>query len=391
MWDADFNNVDAAFVGQLIADSVAEEKHIEYKSKLPEESDKAKREFLQDATSFANSEGGLIFYGIAAKAGRPVEACGVDTEDTDAAILRLESILRDGVRPRLPTVRCKPISIEGRNVVVMQVPRSWQAPHMVAHRSTPDTRFWSRSSNGKQTLDVEELRSAFLMSENRAKRIEDFRNERLWRIADRATEVAVRPGPASVLHVLPEGMTDRALTIDMQEFEDKSRVLNELLPYTCQHSHYCLNGYILYGGVSGNGEAGRYLQVFRSGALEFVQVFDPYDMKESKRLPGDAMERILEENLGLGLSFLRAKGVPPPAIVSYALLGVSGLRFGHSRIRRTEDDPDLPFRRDVLVVADVKVDDFNSKAREAAEPVLAALWNAAGYPYRRPRADSRGQ
>jgi hypothetical protein len=387
MWDTDFSRVDEEYVGQLIENGVMEHKHIEYKSELPGESPEAKKEFLQDATSLANSEGGFLFYGIAAKAGRPVEACGIDTEDTDAAILRLENMLRDGVTPRVPGVRCKALRVGGRYVVVMRVPRSWQSPHMVAHRSAQNTRFYSRSSNGKYALDVEELRSAFLMAESKFKRIEDFRNERLWRISDRVTEVPVERGPTSVLHMLPAAMTDPVFAINMQEFEDKSDVLNKILRYPCQHSHYCLNGYILYGGMNGDGEAGRYLQVFRSGALEFVRVYDAYDMLESKRLPGDSMERSLAEDLDLGLTFLHARGVPPPAFVSYALLGAAGLRFGHTRIHRSEDDPDPPFRRDTLVVADVREDDYSIGRLHAIQPILAALWNAAGYSYQRPRAD----
>ena len=42
----------------------AERRTLEYKQELPLESDEAKREFLSDIASFANSGGGDILYGI---------------------------------------------------------------------------------------------------------------------------------------------------------------------------------------------------------------------------------------------------------------------------------------------------------------------------------------
>ncbi len=48
----------------LISDGVAEGRSIDYKRELPGNSDGDKKEFLADASSFANTEGGDLVFGM---------------------------------------------------------------------------------------------------------------------------------------------------------------------------------------------------------------------------------------------------------------------------------------------------------------------------------------
>lgn len=59
----------------LIDNKVIEGKTIEYKREMPNNSDPAKKEFLADVTSFANSSGGDLIFGIEQdnQTGMPVE------------------------------------------------------------------------------------------------------------------------------------------------------------------------------------------------------------------------------------------------------------------------------------------------------------------------------
>jgi hypothetical protein len=71
----------------------AEDKHIEYKQELPGKDDKAKAEFLKDATAFANTDGGDIIYGMAEVKGTASKFFPVENRAIDDAKNQLHQIL----------------------------------------------------------------------------------------------------------------------------------------------------------------------------------------------------------------------------------------------------------------------------------------------------------
>src|SRR5271165_1603151 len=79
---------------------VEEGKTIEYKRELPGAKDEEKREFLADVSSFANTEGGDILYGVDEDQGIITDIVCVSSPDFDAEKLRLENLIRDGISPR---------------------------------------------------------------------------------------------------------------------------------------------------------------------------------------------------------------------------------------------------------------------------------------------------
>src|SRR6266516_2606956 len=93
----------------LIALQDSEAKSIEYKAKFPNFNvpppgrSEALKEFLADVSSFANAAGGDLIYGIRADKGIPKEACGsgIQLADADGAILQLEELIRNHIRPRI--------------------------------------------------------------------------------------------------------------------------------------------------------------------------------------------------------------------------------------------------------------------------------------------------
>jgi predicted HTH transcriptional regulator len=92
---------------KLIADAVAERAVIEYKAQLPGNSDADKKEFLADVSSFANSFGGHLLYGMKEAAGLPTDLSGVEVPDTNSEKLRLENVIRTGLAPRIPGVQIR--------------------------------------------------------------------------------------------------------------------------------------------------------------------------------------------------------------------------------------------------------------------------------------------
>ena len=120
----------------------SESKYIEYKRSLPGKTDVAKREFLYDASSFANTEGGYLVFGIEEADGRATRLTGLPEIDPDREILRLEQMLRGGVRPPL-TVETAAVPLDGRSVaIVMRIAKSWNPPHQVTFQKA--ARFYAR-------------------------------------------------------------------------------------------------------------------------------------------------------------------------------------------------------------------------------------------------------
>jgi predicted HTH transcriptional regulator len=137
-----------AVLQNLIAAQVPEGKTIDYKADLPGGSDGAKKDFLADLCSFANAAGGHLVFGMAEADGLPVNLDGLNG-DIDQAMLRLESMARDGVRPPIPGLEFARVALaNGKSALVANIPKSWNPPHQVILQK--DFRFFARGSAGKQ-------------------------------------------------------------------------------------------------------------------------------------------------------------------------------------------------------------------------------------------------
>src|SRR5687768_1280670 len=117
----------------LISNKVREDKRIEFKVCLPGNSDKEKREFLADVSSFANASGGDLIFGMKAQSGVASQLVGLQLASVDAEILRLENILRDSLDPRIPNIKLRGIDLTSGAALVIRIARSWIPPHRVKH------------------------------------------------------------------------------------------------------------------------------------------------------------------------------------------------------------------------------------------------------------------
>jgi schlafen family protein len=201
---------------RLVDSSVAEQKTIEYKSALPGDADDEKKKFLANVSSFANASGGHLIFGIEAKDGVPTNLNGLEVPSADKAVLRLDDMVRAGIRARIPGHNTQPVTLSnGRIAIVMRIPHSWNAPHMVTYKDW--SRFYARNSNGKYLLDVGEIRAAFLRSETTADRIRRFRTDRLTRIiaGEFPTRAPLADAPKLILHIAPLGAFDAGISVDV--------------------------------------------------------------------------------------------------------------------------------------------------------------------------------
>ena len=105
-----------------------------------------------------------MIYSVRATDGVPEEVRGLEVVNPDGEVLRLKEMARTGIRPRIPGLLIRAINVKtDRVAIVLRIPKSWAGPHQVTFNG--EYRFYSRASNGKYTLDVDELRSLFVVSE----------------------------------------------------------------------------------------------------------------------------------------------------------------------------------------------------------------------------------
>jgi len=178
----------------LIADKEPEGKTLDYKRDLVPIGDKEKKEFRYDVSSFANTQGGHLVFGMEEENGAPIKLVGLAGIDPDQEILLLEQMLRDGIRPPIIGVQSVPVPLSGGSVaIVIRIPKSWNPPHQVTYQNA--FRFYGRNTNGKYQLDVDELRSVFSLSASAAERLKLFRIERIAKIVAGDTPFPWRTAP----------------------------------------------------------------------------------------------------------------------------------------------------------------------------------------------------
>jgi hypothetical protein len=363
----------------LIMDEVVESRRLEFKQSVGG-GDEARREFLADVSSLANAAGGDMFVGIAETDGVATSLVGIDSGAVDAEIQRLENMLRDGIDPRIAGIAFRSIAIDGgkRAVLVIRVPRSWAAPHMVTFKGL--SRFYSRNSSGKYQLDVAELRAAFVASESARSAVRSFRVERLARIVEGETPVPLLEAPKVVLHVIPLTVAEPGTSVDLTPLHNGRHHAFRPIRPTARGWNWRVNfdGVVCYEPGANDEPPWSYVQVFRSGAFEAV---DPFLLRarpqNEHQIPSTALERELISGLTQAIALVRDLGVTVPVVSAVSLLGVRGFTMAMDPRRFTSGET---IDRDDLIVPEALIEDLERPAVELMRPQLDAIWNAAGYP-----------
>lgn len=113
----------------IIDRGLTESIHLEFKRSDALTSDKSSKEISKDVSSFANSDGGVIIYGIAEEDHKPTKLDG-GVEHDKWSKERIEDIIQSNVAPRLKGLRISQVQLTAeRSAYVVSVPRSERGPH----------------------------------------------------------------------------------------------------------------------------------------------------------------------------------------------------------------------------------------------------------------------
>jgi len=299
----------ATHLQDLIANGVSERAKLEYKGALPGDTTQEKREFLKDVSSFANASGGHIIYGIRERGGIPTEVCGLGTIDAGAAISRMENMIRDGIRPRIAGVSIGQVELAPPQSValIIRVSPSWVKPHMVVFQDT--SKFYSRNSNGTYSLDVDQLRAAFTLSDRASEMVRNFRLERIDTIRDKRLPVPLDEGPKMILHILPLSGIASNKVFDLSQCERDQDIVRRFPPETSR-LWYDLEGVLFYSPQFQN-RATALIQIFRNGAVELADRIPSNADAQGAVFETDLEQKTVEATSQL-ISIQGRLGVEPP-------------------------------------------------------------------------------
>jgi len=364
------DQITEADLNELVSAGVEERKTIDYKQQIQDLNDAGRRELLADVSSFANTDGGDLIFGVTESAGVPTSISGVRIANTDNEILRFDSIIRTGLSPRIRHSTRAVTLANGLCVFIIRVEQSWYGPHRVVFKG--DSRFYGRTTNGKYELDVTDLRNAFLFTNTVTEKIATFRSERVIALENGRTLAPLADGPKLVLHCIALESFGAKPQYDVLE-------LDSIQPMYLRD----LSGWGLRINFEGriciaSGEPScAYTQVYRNGVIEAVRVGVLNSSGRPGFIPSLSYEEAIVTYLPQCFQIMRTLGCNPPILVGISLIGVRGLRLSVDELRMGLS---APIDRDVLMLPEIVVEDLSTPAPPLLKPILDLVWNACGFP-----------
>ncbi len=217
------------------------------------------------------------------------------------------------------------------------------------------------------------MRGLFLRSDQQAKRVRDFRTERLGKILAGEAPHRLVPGVLLVGHFVPTQAVLGAVDIDpIQYMEDRTL---PLMRGAVQGGRVNADGALVVRNPAAAGTHG-YSQLFRNGFFETVQVF-VFEAGEKATLGCVSYEEAL---IAL-LDRLRAEylhlGIGTEMTCMLSILDAEHLELGIQRFRGEFEDHQGYFDRSTLVLPDVLLP-VERTSSQALKPVFDLVWQSAG-------------
>ena len=366
--------IDLDDLKQLQSNAVSEGKTIEYKQKLPTNSDGDRKEFLADISSFANASGGDLIFGITEESGSPKSIDGVEVGNVDEEIRKYENIIRDGIEPRI-VFAMRAVNVSGQKFAfIFRIDKSWTGPHRVIYKG--HDKFYSRNSAGKYALDTNELKIAFNLSQTLTEQITKFKTERISQLFSDNLPLPFYDGGKIVLHLIPLESFSPNYSIDLKLIINDPAKLKPI--YTSGWGpRINLEGVLSYAG--GRSEKSHsYVQLYRNGIIEAVEGLILHSGREKKIIPSLTYELGLLRSLAAFLNLLRELGVNMPIVIFLTLIGAKDWEMGVDRMKYWGDEY-YKIDRDILQLPETIISSYDTEQKDILRPMFDLIWNACGY------------
>lgn len=382
MWTATLQELISADIERLITEEEEEAVSLEFKQQLPQGGDEDRREFLYDVAAIANAAGGYLVFGIAEKRdfqGKPTGVAGaiasLDSANLPSDLARLENMIRDGIAPRLSGVVSKAIDCPQGTVLVLSIPRSWNAPHMVTFKQA--NKFYGRVTSGKYPMSIDEIRRAFSLGTEFSEAIGVWRNRRQERIRQNKGPHELQQGPTMTFHIVPASAFAQPSLSSTWLIKQQRRLEMHCPSVEFSGSgRYNGDGFLKWVDMNGGPTTG-YTQVFRNGIIEYVTAGFSWGSNGAPGVATDVFTVSLEKELISGyrdaVKTYEELQITAPLYAAVSVSGLSGRRMYVGRYSYRA----LPVMRDDQIESpDLLIDQENPLA--TLKIFADLLWQAGG-------------
>lgn len=365
-----FEEITFEDIQALFDNEVAESRTLEYKSILPHDGESEKVPFLAGVCALANTDGGDIIFGIEDEKGIPIELKGVNIQDQDKEILRLENSIRNGIEPRLMQIHSRFVeSPDHKRFLVLRIGKSWNSPHRVSHNS----KFYKRNSAGKYSMDISEIRTSFLLSEQISDRIHGFRDKRINKLKNHIDlPTAIFPGPKIVLHLVPLRAFTENFSYPIEDELRYSRFLTVIGSHDW-NMRYNLDGILHYTQLGE--QSFSYTQFFRTGIIEAVASLNSRNNDEGKYISKGYEGEIIKGIISY-IKLYKELEAEPPIYFFISLIDVKDYKlYVDSSAWQSGQQLD----REDIILPEGLIESLDIDPAKILQPFFNMVWNAFGF------------
>lgn len=378
MFNKNIDEITAKDLEDLIENGVMEGKTIEYKKELNCSKDSDKKEFLADVSSFANAVGGYLIFGIEEdrETGLPKSLCGLKVDNIDEEIRKIESIIRGGISPKLPKLETKYIELDNNNIVlIIKVGRSWLSPHRIVFKGWD--KFFSRNTNSKYSLDVEELRTAFNLSSTITDKIKLFVQERISKLNINETPIPYKSDVKLIMHLIPFESFANSNLLHVRDFEKEVRKLKPIYSGGWNHK-INFDGHLLYN-FGEERVSSSFVQCYKNGIVEYVNSSMLLSFNSTEKIiPSVLYEQELIETLDSTLKYLQNINMECPIFLFLSFVNIKDYEMAVDRTKFWFGRSKYTMDRDMLITPELIINNYNIDTKTILKPVFDSIWNACG-------------
>lgn len=358
---------------RLIVDRVQERDTVEYKRDMYGNSRDDKREMLKDIVSMANHRGGYLLIGIDEdEEGIPINVVGIETGNH---VERITNSCLDNIDKRIVGLGIKDVSLNnGRLVVIVSIPESINAPHMVTHEGL--NQFWKRHGRQKDKMTIDEIGESFDRRLTNLNRLDRFiftrRAKTLESIGDQ-TQMVIAASPAYLRDEVIFNIHDDNL---------RQMILNpphQLTRYggegiSCGQPYPTINGLRADQSTPylNNPSFGQYIEVFSKGYIEFGKQI------EREREHGAYLASLVEipsiVNFMTFIQNIYEQYLPLTAlVVGFSIYNAKGMWLA---ISNSTQDSRVKWQEQHLELGDFYSQNISEERKLLTKQICDSLWQA---------------
>lgn len=378
-----FNEVNQDFLESLIKNGIEENIHLDYKEQLG-----SNAEIAKDLSSFANSDGGNIIYGIREVKNKPTEIIPINQP-----ILRekIDQIARNGIDPSLD-VRIFPIdvNIEGNEgqVILIYIPRKYPILHQAIKRG----KYYKRTEFTSSPMSNFEIETAFKLVYNYEERINSIYQNRLQELNTGEYHINIPSPNRMLIHMISIDALNANKSLDLEIMFNNFE--NYLKPPGCflgRSIERNLHGLLVSCGPDPYSDTYvGYVQLYRNGMIEAIdssllkpttQLHGRSYTKPVKKLGMWFLEKKIIHSCNMYLNTLKKIGVNLPI---YLFLSFTHMRdykislvpYKDTFMSRDSDSA----KKDEILLKRIKIDDFEVDFEKKLKPSFDIFWNVFNQP-----------